>query len=1088
MMKKERVLSVLLAAVLLFSIVTPVQTQAQTFSLPRVQTASLTQAPTLSLSQGEKGPQIPGARTDDNTSVNNYDPEQDGYFAYLPILYYESPWNVTDSEKLEGDLPVIVWKDKIFVSADNLAKAAGLDKEETARKIRFVRDERELILTLDNTMASFILGTFKEGLQEPYIQERFALSVAPFTGTDGASYVPLTDVCTILGVDLIATDGGNGTVRYGINPPQRDVYDVLASFRDDDRREGYQFLYEADPKALKKAEVSSRTVLALDGLLKGDKDYALYCLLRVFSSYDYLKQYTPNQFVWNKVVLGRDPQKKDIDKDHWDKILAESLIRDLWLGTENEVLAMASQVVDFTASDLGLLFNDVTDSVLSGEDRLTDTVLFLQKNFKNTSFYMTQNTSLKYQKILDRYEKAMKTAGPKWKALGAGLSGAALVLKTGFAFANDMKAFEGRDQVMDDALKIFLSYGGYLYVSGAAIAKLREEYTGYSQDASAYSLKKAIIDSLSEAVISGIISKGLGLGSLVLEGFKLASSLIPAYQETLDSMVAYQTSLLSIAVQKEAHQDAYVGILKSSSDEHLVLQGAELDKDIQQAYMYLKSCAATRELVQKAFEYQDSQLPRLYQEMTILGHTYGLSGEERPRSYAERIAAINGSDSTFIEQLIPLYVTVSGKVLTWGDEKPVPDAVIEVTEHGQQRVDFKADGEGVYHQIHIPIFWPAEGIIEFDGEFEIHLYFHGEETDGDDRKHFDFQPKAEIEISDAHLLQKGTLEAFVVDKESGDPITEPGYEAELTNPEIYRNEVEVQTIYGGHGDDSGHVIQEKIAPGHYKAVFSAKGYESKEVEFEIESDEVTKLPKVELEKKTLWLIVEEDYQDIANDGFWSVHLYYSYDEEGRLTEIDGERAAQHYRHYSYDEKGLMTEQIEGSTGGFWTGRKYSYDELGRVIRIDSYLLMNTDDWRDASWQENGYQTKRYEGENLAETGYYSDKQTLYYSYTYEYNEAGLLVKEVEWSDGKADRVVVYEYDEQGRVIKSTSSSGRIITVTYEYNEAGQLSKETNLYSEYVTLYFYDEHGNMIREERYSRLGKKLASRTTYTYKQFPFED
>ena len=1101
MMKKSRFLSVLLAAVLLFGTVTPAQTQAfssdqtQTaslqaalYSLSQTQTTSLTQAPMLSLSQGEKGPQIPGARTDGVSSVNDYDPERDGYFAYLPILYYESPWNVTDSEKKEGDLPVIVWKNKIFVSADNLAKVAGLDKEENAGKIRFVWEERELILTLDDKMASFILGVFKEGLQDPYIEDRFALHEAPFTGTDSVSYVPLTDVCAVMGVDLIATDDGDGTIRYGINPPQRDVYDVLASFRDDDLREGYQFIYEADPAALKKAEVSSRTVLALDGLLKGDKDYALYCLLRVLSSYDYLKQYTPNQFVWNKVVLGRDPQKKDIDKKYWDRILAESLIRDLWLGTEDEVLAMANKVVDFTASDLGLLFNDITDSVLSGEDKLTDTVLFLKNNLKNTSFYMSQNTSLKYQKILDRYEKEMSTAVPKWKALGSALNGAALILKTGLACANDMKAFEGRDKVMDDALKLFLNYGGFYYVSNEAIAKMREEYKGYSQNAESYSLKKAIFDSLSEAVISGIISKGLGLGSLVLEGFKLASSLIPAYQETLDSMVAYQTSLLSIAVQQEAHLDAYTGILKGSSVDHLTLEGTALDKDIQQAYMYLKSCATTRALVQKAFEYKDSQLTRLYDEMTILGHTYGLSGEDRPRSYAERIAALQSSDSTFIEQLIPLYVSVDGKVLTWGDEKPVPDAVIEVTEHGQQRVDFNADGEGAYHQIYIPIFWPADGIIEFDKEFEIHLYFRAEETEGDDRKHFAFQPKAETEISDAHLLQKGTLEAYVVDKDSGDPIAEPGYEAELTNPEIYRNEVEVQTLYGGRGDESGYVIQEKMAPGHYKAVFGADGYESEEVEFEIKSGEVTKLPKVELEKKKLWLIVEEDYADIANNGLWSVHLYYTYDEKGQLIEIDGEHVGQHYRHYSYDENGLMTEAIEGSTGGFYTGRKYSYDEEGRVIQIDSYLLMDAYDWRDASWQPNGSQTKRYEGQNLAETTYYTANGTLNYSYVYEYDEAGRLIQEVEWSDGKPDRSIIYEYDAAGRLIRDTSSSGRIITTDYEYNAEGLLSKETNQYSGYVYYYSYDQYGNLTEISRYANMGKQLSNRTTYTYKQFPFEE
>ena len=839
MMKKSRFLSVLLAAVLLFGTVTPAQTQAfssdqtQTaslqaalYSLSQTQTTSLTQAPMLSLSQGEKGPQIPGARTDGVSSVNDYDPERDGYFAYLPILYYESPWNVTDSEKKEGDLPVIVWKNKIFVSADNLAKVAGLDKEENAGKIRFVWEERELILTLDDKMASFILGVFKEGLQDPYIEDRFALHEAPFTGTDSVSYVPLTDVCAVMGVDLIATDDGDGTIRYGINPPQRDVYDVLASFRDDDLREGYQFIYEADPAALKKAEVSSRTVLALDGLLKGDKDYALYCLLRVLSSYDYLKQYTPNQFVWNKVVLGRDPQKKDIDKKYWDRILAESLIRDLWLGTEDEVLAMANKVVDFTASDLGLLFNDITDSVLSGEDKLTDTVLFLKNNLKNTSFYMSQNTSLKYQKILDRYEKEMSTAVPKWKALGSALNGAALILKTGLACANDMKAFEGRDKVMDDALKLFLNYGGFYYVSNEAIAKMREEYKGYSQNAESYSLKKAIFDSLSEAVISGIISKGLGLGSLVLEGFKLASSLIPAYQETLDSMVAYQTSLLSIAIQQEAHLDAYTGILKSSSDAHLTLEGAELNKDIQQAYMYLKSCATTRALVQKAFEYKDFQLTRLYEEMTILGHTYGLSGEDRLRSYAERIAALQSSDSTFIEQLIPLYVSVNGKVLTWGDEKPVPDAVCEIYDQGFSRVYFLADEKGEYHDISIPIFWHEYGITEFERDFDLKLSFYSKkvEIQGDDTKYVNFVPREPQDIDDVHLLWKGSLKALVTDKESGEQIEGVTYNMEHLDPELLKK-ADIPTQFSGESDYFGNVILENmLPPGEYNLSFTKAGY------------------------------------------------------------------------------------------------------------------------------------------------------------------------------------------------------------------------------------------------------------------------
>ena len=1069
MMKKTRILSLFLSLVLLAGVLTPAPAQA------------LGQGLTQSQTQSQNGPQIPGARADGVTSLNDYDPERDGYFAYLPISYYEYPPEPASSAVLKGDLPVIVWKNKIFVSTGALSDITYLICDEKGDRICISWWQRKMVLTVGQTMASFVLGDVKS----PYIQDRFPLHIAPFRDADGIVWVPLTDVCTIMGVDLIAQQK-NDCIRYLVNPPQRDVYDVLADFYDDSRREAFIYTYPPEEAALFWEELSSRNVLALDGLWNGDADYTAYMGLRVLSAYDFYLQYKPPVYIFNRIVLNRGPEKRDFDRQYWNMIIAESLLKKLWFGSENEAAKTAEKIVDFTASDLGLLFNDITDGVLPGESKFFWTLEKLKDNFHNCSAFMSDKTASKYESIFLRYKKELDVAGTKLKVLEKGITGVAVLLKTGFSFVNDMSAFEGRDRVLDDVLAGFLHRETYACLTPEVILKLREEYDQYTADPSSHILKSDFWDNLTEEIISGAITAGTGLVGLAVEVVKVVSKLIPDYQKKLDSMLAYQTSLLAITLEQEAD---YIAVVEAA-DDHISLRGSALDKEIQRVYMHYKSCATTRELAHEVYSFTDSYLTGLFHELTILEYVYGQSYDERALSYAERIAELEGADTRMIGQVTELYVTVSGKVLTWGDEKPVPDALIEVTtENDQPRLDFTADGDGAYRAVNIPIFWPQAGIAnKFEQDFQIRLAFSSEEIEGEDEKHFTFRPKAGKEVDDAHLLQTGSLQTTVVDKESGDPISGAGYRLELANPEIYEGKIEVKVNWGGRSDDAGQVLEEKLPPGLYRATFWADGYESAQAAFEVRSGEVTRLSKVELKKKAVWLIVEEDYQDIANDGLWSVHLYYSYDEKGRLTEIDGERAAQHYRHYTYDESGLMTEQIEGSTGGFWTGRKYSYDELGRVIRIDSYLLMNTDDWRDASWQENGYQTKRYEGENLAETGYYSDKQTLYYSYTYEYNEAGLLVKEVEWSDGQADRVVVYEYDEQGRLIKSTSSSGRIITTTYEYNEAGQLSKETNLYSEYVTLYFYDEHGNMIREERYSRLGKKLASRTTYTYKQFPFED
>ena len=1070
-MKKTRILSVFLSLILLAGVLTPAPAQA------------LGQGLTQSQSSSQNGPQIPGARADGITSLNDYDPERDGYFAYLPISYYDDPMDPATSEVLSGELPVIVWNKKIFVRAMDLSRITNLICDEIGDKVYISWWDRHLSLTLGQNMASFVLGNIKD----PYLQDRFPLRYSPFQDENSDAWVPLTDVCTIMGVDLIARQKKD-YIRYLVNPPQRDVYDVLADLYNNDRREAYTFTYSEEALAHANAEFTSRSVLTLDGIWNRDFDYTAYAAIRTTCIlWDYLERYNPPAYIWDRIAKLCGFDKDEYSKGLWDRIIAENLLQRLWFGTENEAVEKAETVVDVTSSEIGLLFfNEITDTVLSEEDKLARTVEMLEENFKNVSSYMSQKTSLKYQELLSRYERMRDYAGPKWKILNAEMTTLTVILKTGLAFVGDMNAYMSRDQLLDGALDYFMKRGSYAYLSSAAVEKLQSEYEGLTSNPTAHNIQKALWESLSETIISAAVSAGLGVASIIADGFTLALNLIPAYQEVLDSMLSYQTSLMAIVLQRET------GASASGNDapNALTLQGEALNQEMLKAYLFVKSCATARELAHEVFNVDKIYLNTLFRDMTLLEYTYGLSEDARPLSYAERIKALTASDIQLYDQVTPLYVSVSGKVLTWGDEKPVPNALIEVTtENDQPRLDFTADGDGAYRAVNIPIFWPEDGIVEkFDPNFQIRLRFSSEEIEGEDEKHFTFRPKAEKEVDDAHLLQMGSLQTTVVDKESGDPISGAGYRLELANPEIYEGKIEVKVNWGGRSDDAGQVLEEKLPPGLYRATFWADGYESAQAAFEVRSGEVTRLSKVELKKKAVWLIVEEDYQDIANDGLWSVHLYYSYDEKGRLTEIGGERAAQHYRHYAYDENGLVTEQIEGSTGGFWTGRKYSYDELGRVIRIDSYLLMNADDWRDASWQENGYQTKRYEGENLAETGYYSDRQTLSYSYTYEYNEAGLLVKEVEWSDGKADRGIVYEYDEQGRLIKSTSSSGRIITVTYEYNEAGQLSKETNLYSEYVTLYFYDEHGNMIREERYSRLGKKLASRTTYTYKQFPFED
>ena len=1068
-MRKTRFLALVLAGIMLLSAALPVQAAG--------------------------GLQIPGDRPDGVTRVNEYKPGTDGYFAYLPIRYFEDPWHTAESEMLKGDLPVLIWERKIFVSAALLAEASGLIAEESGDKIQFSWGERKLVVTLDQTGASFRLGTCREG-QTPYLQTRLTLSAAPFRRAGGTAFVPLTDICSIMGVDLYA-DSEEESPRYVLNPPREDVYDILASFRDDTLRESYMFMYEVDENALKDAEVSSRAVMTLNGMLNGETDKYLYTVLMVMCSMEYITQYIPTKYIWNKVDPGRDPERMDIDKEFWDLIIAGDMIRALWFASEKEMVETAQKTADVMSSELDiLLYDDVVKNFIleEGHDHFELLIDQLKRTNTNNQAWISARTYAKYESMLESYETQSKALGPKLDSMSSGLSEASDILSgvsIGLTAFNDLQAYAGRDKVMDDALLRFMSYGGYNYLSTGAVTRMKAEYIGYTALPTMYAFAKAVWENASEEAFN----EALDPAFLITTGFKIATAIDPVYQKTLDSMEAYQTSLLSIAMQHEAHDDAYRGILLNDKNIHASLRGEALEKEILQAYLYFKSCATTRELVQKAFEYQDAMLDDLYQKLTLLELTYGKEENERPAPYTERFKdSLSSLDKLMIEHsVIPLYQSVNGAVVTFGDEKPVPNAICKVTEHGVQRVDFQADGEGEYHEIYIPVFWPEAGITTFDPNFELKLFFYSEEEgmEGDDTKLVGFEPKGDEQVSDAHLLLKGSMEAFVTDKNTGEAIEGASYELELLNPEIYEGIDLVQKTFQGKADASGHILQKDMAPGKYRAKFSAKDYESKELEIEIKSGEVTEL-SVELEKR-MWLLVAKDEKDIAT-GFWSQYLEYAYDKKGRLIEVTG--SDMDYQACVYDAEGRLIKEIGGTSGGYgtWTAKDYSYDAEGRIIQIDYsaltlYSARSMSDWVKASASgANGKESLRYEEGQLIERTRYLPDGKLSYRITYEYDAEGRLLKEITTDEkGSQTYLTTYQYNEKGLLVQKDEEGTRGVTILYEYDEEDRLSQEKNLYTGYRNTYAYDEHGNLSVEKVFDYAGKQ-AWQYEYFYKLFPFEE
>lgn len=160
---------------------------------------------------------------------------------------------------------------------------------------------------------------------------------------------------------------------------------------------------------------------------------------------------------------------------------------------------------------------------------------------------------------------------------------------------------------------------------------------------------------------------------------------------------------------------------------------------------------------------------------------------------------------------------------------------------------------------------------------------------------------------------------------------------------------------------------------------------------------------------------------------------------------------------------------------------------GSKVKKDVWVLTYESD----NGRENYYSEIEF-----AQDGLIASQKSGMNTFTYEYDENGLLLKETKTSDLYGSEITKYEYDENGLVIRQEindegslldgnantytydfDDQGRVIKVTntaeakgevvgyttYEYNEDGRIETATEYSSKvYVTNFHYDENGNVER--------------------------
>ena len=200
--------------------------------------------------------------------------------------------------------------------------------------------------------------------------------------------------------------------------------------------------------------------------------------------------------------------------------------------------------------------------------------------------------------------------------------------------------------------------------------------------------------------------------------------------------------------------------------------------------------------------------------------------------------------------------------------------------------------------------------------------------------------------------------------------------------------------------------------------------------------------------------------------------------------------------YEYDEYGRLLKKEVVYSGWEPEIYNYTYDEYGRLLKEEVIYSGSEPRIYNYTYDENGCKTITYIGEIYHSISQYDEhdniiKHTLkgtsndgIYNYVNEYDDNGNLVK-VTTKLRSTYRTEYYYYDSEGRLIseeiEDTYDIHYFQSITYEYDQNGNCIKRYELHksedpsywpdivyyeSEFITIYTYDEHYNLISEVEY----------------------
>ncbi|MBD5453147.1 MAG: hypothetical protein HDR30_02320 [Lachnospiraceae bacterium] len=208
----------------------------------------------------------------------------------------------------------------------------------------------------------------------------------------------------------------------------------------------------------------------------------------------------------------------------------------------------------------------------------------------------------------------------------------------------------------------------------------------------------------------------------------------------------------------------------------------------------------------------------------------------------------------------------------------------------------------------------------------------------------------------------------------------------------------------------------------------------------------------------------------------------------KRTWYNSDGSIERWAEYQYDENEKMIKEVRhDGDGSIYVQNKYTYDNVGNLMVYES-----------ASDDHNSKETYEYDeaGDMIRFVEYFDDD--LYRRTEYEYDTAGKLVGYTVYNgDGNmcGYQIHAYEYDEGGNVIKDVTygydtanadSSMGSWHYSYEcqYDKAGNMEKKISYITDdeyFMSEWEYDEKGRLLTEIEYYDDGVSIRTKDEYEY-------